>query len=39
MGYEAGSVLGDECTTDVGWCRDQYDDAMAGTMSLAEYVA
>ncbi|MBV9140310.1 MAG: hypothetical protein JO115_05245 [Pseudonocardiales bacterium] len=39
MRYEAGSVLGYEYTTDIGWCCDQYDDAMAGSISLAEYVA
>jgi hypothetical protein len=38
--YDAdGSFLGYEHTTDVGWCRDQYDDAMARSISLAEYLA
>jgi hypothetical protein len=39
MRYEAGSVLGYERTTDVGWCRDQWDDAMAASISLAAYLA
>lgn len=39
MRYEAGSVLGYERTTDVDWCRDQHDAALAGSISLAEYLA
>lgn len=39
MRYAAGSVLGYERTSDVGWCCDQYDDAMVGSVSLAEYLA
>lgn len=39
MRYEAGSVRGYERTTDVGWCRDQHDKAIARSASLAEYLA
>jgi hypothetical protein len=39
MRYDAaGSVLGYERTTDVGWCRDQRDAAVAASISLAEYL-
>ena len=39
MRYDAaGSVLGYERTTDVGWCSEQYAAAMAGSISLAEYL-
>lgn len=36
---EASSVFGYERTTDVGWCREQHDAALAGSISLAEYLA
>lgn len=39
MRYEAGSVLGYERTTDVRWCHKQHDAALAGSISLAEYLA
>jgi hypothetical protein len=39
MRYDAaGAVLSYERTTDVGWCREQRDAAMAGSISLAEYL-
>jgi hypothetical protein len=39
MRYDAaGSVLGYERTTDGGWCSEQYAAAMAGSISLAEYL-
>ena len=39
MRYQAGSVLGYERTTDVDWCRKQWDAALAASISLAEYLA
>jgi len=38
MRYQAGSVLGYERTTDVDWCRKQWDAALAASISLAEYL-
>jgi uncharacterized protein DUF6879 len=35
---ETGTVLGYERLTDTGWCRDQRDAALAGSISLAEYL-
>ena len=38
MRYQAGSVLGYERTTDVDWCRNQWDAVLAASISLAEYL-
>jgi hypothetical protein len=39
INYDAdGSVMGYEPTADVGWCHEQHDDAMARSISLAEYL-
>ncbi|HEV7827771.1 MAG TPA: hypothetical protein VGP04_02760 [Pseudonocardiaceae bacterium] len=39
MHYDpGGAVLGYERSTEVGWCREQHDAAMAASISLAEYL-